>query len=486
MKRAALFTAIILVAVLLVGCAEKVRMREEQPRIESLPETEYHITAELLPKEHLLALTTEIDYSAPIDGISSVKFRLYPNAYEEGHPVVPEDRLAAAYPRGILSYGNAEILSISSDIPITDSDIGQNDLLLTVRLARELERGERVHFSIIERVTLANVKHRLGYYGGYYYLSNFYPEVCPFVGGKYVSYDYTPYGDPFRFDNASFSLDLTLPTGYVCASGAEELHRETQGGKTIYSFAAKGTREIAVVTSQKMRCLSCEDSGRKLSYYYEVGTNRDKILSFIADAIAYYEEQFGAYPYVGYSVVVAPFFESGVEHSGMSVLSSDLSFAHLKKAILHETAHQWWFGKVGNDEYMTAWLDEGLAEYSVAAYYTAKGFTAITREMIGDAEDAYAIRLALKGSDGVRFDLPLSEMSEGYYDRVYAGGFLLFFALSERYGIERFHSALHCFADRCHGCVATADDLILSLTDSLGEDPSSLLRAWLRGTVPIQ
>ena len=36
---------------------------------------------------------------------------------------------------------------------------------------------------------------------------------------------------------------------------------------------------------------------------------------------------------------------------------------------VHETAHQWWFGSVGNDQALEPWLDEALATYSERLFY---------------------------------------------------------------------------------------------------------------------
>jgi aminopeptidase N len=36
---------------------------------------------------------------------------------------------------------------------------------------------------------------------------------------------------------------------------------------------------------------------------------------------------------------------------------------------VHEIAHQWWFGLVGNDQALEPWLDEALALYSERIFY---------------------------------------------------------------------------------------------------------------------
>ena len=480
MKKVALLSAIILLA-LLAGCHGQAKAGDPA---EALAPTDYDLTVRLFPQEKTLSVRAEVEYSCPADDLAAVKFRLYPNAYRKC--VVTEDKKAAAYPHGRENYGNAEVLSVECNVPVADSDVGQDGTLLTVRLERKLKKGERVRFVFEETVTLACVKHRLGYSDGYYFLSDFYPEVCPFADGKFISYDYVPYGDPFRFDNASFSLAFTMPIGYECACSATETERTTAGATETRLFAASSTREIALVASEKLRCAQAEASGIPLLYYYADGSDKQKTLDVISDGISYFSEHFGNFPYSSYSVVVAPFFEAGVEHSGLAVISKDLPFSQRKKTILHETAHQWWFGKVGVDQVLSPWMDEGLAEYSTASYYLERGYAAIYREMISDAEDAFSIRLALKGREGTRFDLPLPELADGYYDRVYAGGLLLFSSLSEIYGMDAFHSALKAFAEGCHSAIATPEDLVLSLSSSLGKDLSPFFHSWLTASVPVQ
>ena len=480
MKKVALLTAILFLA-MLAGCREGAR--SGRPAKELAP-TRYDLTATLLPQENALSLRAEVEYSCPLDDLAAVKFRLYPNAYRKC--VVTEDKKAAAYPHGRESYGSAELSSVSCSVPVADSDVGEDGTLLTVRLDRKLKRGERVRFVFEESVTLACVKHRLGYSDGYFFLSDFYPEVCPFSGGRFLSYDPLPYGDPFRFDNACFSLALTLPVGYECACSASETDRSVTGDAETRVFSAESTREIALVVSKKLRRATTEACGVKISYYCADGSDKQKTLDVISDGISYFSERFGNFPYSSYSVVAAPFFEAGVEHAGLAVANKDLPFSARKKTILHETAHQWWFGKVGVDQVLSPWMDEGLAEYSTASYYLQRGFAAVYREMISDAEDAFSIRLALKGSEGARFDLPLTELADGYYDRVYTGGLLLFATLSEVYGIDAFHRALKAFADRFQGAVASPEDLVLSLSSSLGKDLFPFFRARLTATVPIQ
>ena len=487
MRRALPFFALLLCLFLLGTGCERKEHTEEGPREEGeVAPTAYHLSAELLPAENLLHVVTEIDWSCPADDLAAVKLNLFANLYREGTEVVTSDKLSATYAGGVPSYGGAKILGVTCDGASVSYDLGREDRLMTVRLSEKKKRGDRVRLEIDEEITLARSKHRLGVYDGYYSLAHFYPEVCPFEEGKFVVADYSPYGDPFRFECADFTVDLTVPIGCECAASSHETLREIQGTTTHFSYVLEGARDFAVVCSKKLRYAEKRAGDLPIRYYYASDPKCAETLSHVEKAVETFQEMFGAFPYPTYSVVLAPFFEAGAEHSGLSVVSNALSSADRKQTIVHETAHEWWFGQVGNDEALHPWMDEGLAEYAVAAYYKNVGAETSSRMMIRTAEDAFAIRLAIKGQDGARFDLPLSELADGYYDRVYCGGLMLFAAISERYGEESFHAALRSYARDYARRTATPADLISSLSSSLGEDLSPLFTAYLTATAPIQ
>lgn len=65
-----------------------------------------------------------------------------------------------------------------------------------------------------------------------------------------------------------------------------------------------------------------------------------------------------------------------MEFDGLVFLSPELSPAYsgdgmdyLTAITAHETAHQWWYGRVANDQAMNPWLDEAFATYSELLFY---------------------------------------------------------------------------------------------------------------------
>lgn len=455
----------------------------EEVAAEILP-TAYEISATLSPQEKTLSVVTEIRYSLPTEGVEEIPLRLYANLYREGNLPVREERFADVYEKGVPSYGSAKILSVTSGETPLDHSLNGEGTLLTVRLPARGRKGERVTLRIEEEILLANCKHRLGYYDGYFHLSRFYPEICPYREGGFLLHPLTPYGDPFVTDASDFSVTLTLPGNYAVAASAIEERREYQGTLRQFHYSLQGARDFAVVTSPKLRVRSGEAGGIPVLYYFASDARSAEILEQAKKSLSLFTETFGDYPYPAYTLVTAPFFEAGMEHSGLSVLSTDLSAAERQVTVTHETAHQWWFGKVGFDEFSDPWMDEGLAEYATAYFYKAQGSDAAYRSMVKQAESDYAARLAIKGQAGTRADLPLSELEEGYYDRVYAGGLLLFHALAEKVGHDRLNAALRLAAERFAGSILSPDDLIATLSECLARDYTSFFRLRLSASLP--
>ncbi len=466
---------LLILVVFLPSCAKK---SAEAPR------PVYTVESELDAKENALAVKTDIKFTIPQDGLSAVKLRLFANAYSEGRMPVTAEKKSAAYPQG-ASYGGAEILSVSSSAGVKEYSVGVEDAtVLTVRFPEKKAKGDEISLSIEETVRLATVKHRLGAYGGYYNLSGFYPVLCPFSDGKFRTDDYLPYGDPFLFVTSDVSLTLTVPVGFEAAASAFPLARERQGKKTTYRFALEKARDFAVVASDRFQMAEAEESGVPIRYYYESDKKSSDLLQTAATAVRIFKEAFGDYPYAALTLVSAPFAEAGMEFSGLALLSNELSNAAKKQTAVHEIAHQWWFGKVGFDQYLSPWMDEGLSEYATAYYYKAIGADSAFRTMLADAEEEYSIRFAIKGAEACRLDSALIDLASGYYEIAYCKSLLLFSSLAELNGYDAFNAALRAFADEYAGRVASPENLIDALSRSLEKDLAPFFDVWLGADLP--
>lgn len=88
-----------------------------------------------------------------------------------------------------------------------------------------------------------------------------------------------------------------------------------------------------------------------------------------------YSELYGKYPRDILSVVEADFLD-GMEYDGLFFLSKAFynlydgtPKGYLTFIAVHETAHQWFFSQVGNDQALEPWLDEAWCTFSELLYY---------------------------------------------------------------------------------------------------------------------
>ncbi|MGC9358632.1 MAG: M1 family aminopeptidase, partial [Anaerolineae bacterium] len=112
------------------------------------------------------------------------------------------------------------------------------------------------------------------------------------------------------------------------------------------------------------------------SYFLpEYGEAGQAVIDIANSAITHFETLYGSYPYEGL-VVAQNAYYGGMEYSGLVSMSSyayethnDSPYSLLTSLTVHEIAHQWWYGAVGNDQVHEPWLDESFAKYSEVLFY---------------------------------------------------------------------------------------------------------------------
>ena len=133
------------------------------------------------------------------------------------------------------------------------------------------------------------------------------------------------------------------------------------GDDMTYVFNADGVRDFALCTSADYTCTE-GTAGDVTVRFYGTAPQAESGLSVACDAVETFSELYGEYPYDTLSVVMTPFIEGGMEYPSLVMISDSLGADMTKEAIIHETAHQWWYAAVGSDQINEPWLDEGLTE----------------------------------------------------------------------------------------------------------------------------
>jgi aminopeptidase N len=316
-------------------------------------------------------------------------------------------------------------------------------------------------------VRLANIKHRLGWTDNFVNLGNFYPVPVVYDNG-WRTHSYSSNGDPFYNDLYNFNVTLTAPDDYIIASSGTEISPRT--------FRAFAIRDYGMVLSKNFKTISKSSGNTDINYYY-VNDNMPEISAQTAvKAVSYFSREFGQYPYPTLAVVQTDFLHGGMEYGSLVYISADVDSSTLsyQTVIVHEIAHQWWYGIVGNNQTETAWIDEGLAEYSTAVFFESHPEYGETIDKIAATNlSTLAMYDEILSKFGVPFDKAMSRdinaFKSGYEYTfcTYCRGMLLFYNIAKMTGYERFNKGLSAFMSAKRFDFGTKEALVSSLENTL-------------------
>jgi aminopeptidase N len=121
-----------------------------------------------------------------------------------------------------------------------------------------------------------------------------------------------------------------------------------------------------------------------------------------------------------------------------------------REVLVHEVAHMWFYGMVGNSQFRDPWLDEAFASWAEAVVDPGSGLV---------SEDA----LTLPGPVGAAMDD--YERSVDYFRLVYDKGGAALLAAQRATGEQPFDAAIRCYVDATAWSIATPTDVHRALTD---------------------
>lgn len=448
--------------------------------------TKYDIKVVYDEKNNVLDGQMSVRYVNNSDAIlDDLYFHLYPNAYRQGAQFSPIDETekSDAYPNG-ESWGNIQINSVRIGSDAQYEIGGEDEDILVVRFPKEVEPTQKVTIEIDFKVTLANVRHRLGYFDGVVNCGNWYPIACVKKEVGFDAYPYYSNGDPFTSDCADYSVTISVPSTKVVATGAN-CERRDSGVVATYSCNINNVRDFAFVIGD-FKTKSAKIGNTQITYFYRKDTDPEDTLKCANDAISYFSKTLIQYPYSNYAVVETPFISGGMEYPTLVYVSDNLNRSLLQEAVVHETAHQWWYSLVGNNQVEHAWMDEGLSEYSTTLFYEAHPDYGVSyKARMSDATGAYVIYSSITTSDGV-MDKKVNEFTHYDYTYLtYLKGALMFDAVRKSVPNDAFFKALKNYANQYAYSIATPDQMISSFEKSTSRPLRSVFESFLYGKAQI-
>ncbi len=387
---------------------------------------------------------------------------------------------------------------------ITDSQGGRifqyqlKETTLTIRLPEEMAPGDTDKFSLEYTLKLLEVSklpqlrpYPLGYTSLQTNFGDWYPFIPPYKRGVgWLVHPPAYYGEHLVYDLADFEAAIRVigadPGLVFAASSPQELDGEwrrfkLEGGR---SFAWSVSPHYEVMTETLK--LATGESTVISSYYFpfhaEAGGD---LLKTMMEAMEVYSRVFGAFPQMRLTAVQADFMD-GMEYDGLFFLSTDFYNWHqggeadfLAALSAHETAHQWWYGIVGNDQALEPWLDEALCTYSERIYYE--------NLYPGSLDWWWAYRVNYYEPEGwvdmTIYDAPqaVGQYRE-YRDPVYLRGALFLEELRGIMGDEAFYAGLRAYIKRSAYGFGEGSGFWEAMEEQTSEDLSEIKATYFSKT----
>ena len=291
-------------------------------------------------------------------------------------------------------------------------------------------------------IKLPNSVGRFGYGDSTVNVTNWFPMACVYDDRGWNTKSYEMIGDPFYSEISNFDVTILVPKTYKIGSTGKVIESKNNKNKSMYTIEADNVRDFAFILSNKFDIDNDSIDNIKINTY-----NLDKKFSEFTtevakDSIKIFSDMFGKYPYDTYSVIASDFYIGGMEYPTLSMIDQSLYTENnkflLEYVIAHETAHQWWYSAIGNDEISEPWIDEALTEYSTILYFEKKYGEEVANKLIKSME----IETRKYSSEDIFKSTTQYKDSIDYSLNVYTKGAVIFHKIREEVGDKLFFDTL--------------------------------------------
>ncbi|HEX9115551.1 MAG TPA: M1 family metallopeptidase [Anaerolineae bacterium] len=434
----------------------------------------YSITVQINPTALVYTGTVEVTF--PVSSttpMNELYFRLYPNLRQFN--------------------GRLEVTSASvNDVAVSYAYTSQDSAIHIVP-PKPLRAGSRawarIGFAGSPPDRPAGSYSLVGRSDGILSLMGFYPMLAAHRGQEWATDVADPQGDSGFEDAALFKVDVTAPADQViAATGTQVGRRPAANGWVTTRYVQGPAREFTLLLSPHFQTMQEEAYGTLVRSYFlpeDVDAGKSALYDGLA-AMQIYSDAFGPYPYREMDVVEAPLTFRGQEFPGMSLIGIQdyrQTASELERLVSHEVAHQWWYNQVGSDQTMQPWQDEGLAEFSMYFYFTARHGQA-SADTLRQLRWAAPVSLARQRGIDAPIGRPVTYYDKGNYETiVYGKGALFFATLRDEIGADAFRDLLRTYLANYRWRVAPPEALRTMAGKLAGRDLGLLFSRWLDGAV---
>lgn len=233
----------------------------------------------------------------------------------------------------------------------------------------------------------------------------------------------------------------------VLMTGDQDEPTDAAGGRRVWTSREPVARDVSVAVGE-FRTATADADGVEVTVGVLPADDTDP--QTVADAtvadMTDLSARFGAFPYATLTVPVLPDLGGGIEYPSSILLASPEPVV-----LLHEVAHMWFYGMVGDDQFRDPWLDESFASYAESVQGTP----------LSDNQ----VQARLRSEVPVGGSMADYAGDRQYVQAVYDKGAAALLAARSAAGPAAFDAALSCYLDAAAWTIATPADVALALQD---------------------
>jgi len=333
-------------------------------------EVNYQIEVRLFTALNRLEGKEKLTYfNNSIDTLSVLYFHLYINKFKES---LEKDE---------NNFGYVEIISVtdSSDLELSYKIFGT---IMQLTLNQPIVPGDSQLIHIRFNTILPRSTDGYGYYGYHYDVGNWYP--VPAVYDQYGWHIDQHFNAEYYQEWGNYQVEITVPSGFIVGATGSLLNPEvlpnsveyidrrfqyqmwSDTSTVTYLFSAPLVHDFAWTADPEFAIRRIKSGNHTLLFFIPQYRLKDwePQIEIARKCMQFFEDKIGSYPYPFLTVVDGYITAGGIEYPNLVIINDNISNPiSLSATIIHEIAHQWFYGLIANNQTRYGWMDEGFATF---------------------------------------------------------------------------------------------------------------------------
>jgi hypothetical protein len=238
--------------------------------------------------------------------------------------------------------------------------------IVRIILTTPLLPGDSVQMKCKFTSTIPPMGDRWGVLGEQVILGAWYPQIAVYDrrGWNILTSKEGEYYQEF----GNFKVWFELPDSVVLTGTGhiQPVRRDTVAHTTTYEITANGVQDVLLAWDPTYQIIQLENDIVPVEIVYSDYLERSwmAVPEVAAYTLWWLKKHIGPFPYESLKIISGYVSAGGIEYPGAVVINANvIENAELKRTVIHEMIHQYFYGALGNNQTLFGWMDEGFATF---------------------------------------------------------------------------------------------------------------------------